>query len=59
MLEQNNRPIVGKPVKLLYMWREVERRANRYGISFKSTPDYPVDPEGLANLVAVVASLEG
>ena len=41
------------------MRRDVERRANRYGIPFKSVPDYPVDPEGLANRVAVVASLEG
>ena len=59
MLEQNNRPFVGKPVKLAYMWRDLERRANRYGIPFRSPPDYPVDPEGLANRVAVVASLEG
>src|SRR5436190_5648453 len=59
MLEQNNRPFVGKPVKLNYMWRDVERRANRYSIPFKSIPTYPVDPEELANRVAVVASLEG
>ena len=59
MLEQNNRPFVGKPVKLAYMWRDLERRANRYGIPFRSPPEYPVDPEGLANRVAVVASLEG
>ena len=59
MIEQNNRPFIGKPVKLQYMWRDVERRANRYGIPFKSIPDYPVDPEGLANRVAVIASLEG
>lgn len=59
MLEQNNRPFVGKPVKLAYMWRDLERRANHYGIPFKSPPEYPVDPEGLANRVAVVASLEG
>jgi 2-hydroxychromene-2-carboxylate isomerase len=59
MIEQNNRPFIGKPVKLKYMWRDLERRANRYGIPFKSIPDYPVDPEGLANRVAVVASLDG
>src|SRR5215475_12185994 len=53
MIEQNNRPFIGKPVKLQYMWRDVERRANRYGIPFKSIPAYPVDPEGLANRVAV------
>jgi 2-hydroxychromene-2-carboxylate isomerase len=59
MIEQNNRPFVGKPVKLTYMWRDVERRANRYGIPFKSIPVYPVDPQELANRVAVVSSLEG
>lgn len=59
MLEQNNRPFVGKPVKLRYMWRDLERRANRYGIPFRSIPDYPVDPDKLANRVAVVASIEG
>lgn len=59
MIEQNNRPFIGKPVKLQYMWRDLERRATRYGIPFRSIPDYPVDPEGVANRVAVVASLEG
>lgn len=59
MLEQNNRPFVGKPVKLRYMWRDLERRAQRYGIPFKSIPDYPVDPDKLANRVAVVAAVEG
>jgi 2-hydroxychromene-2-carboxylate isomerase len=59
MIEQNNRPFIGKPVKLQYMWRDVERRANRYGIPFRSIPPYPVDPEGLANRVATVAALEG
>ena len=59
MIEQNNRPFVGKPVKLAYMWRDVERRAARYGIPFKSIPDYPNDPDELANRVATVASAEG
>ena len=59
MIEQNNRPFIGKPAKLQYMWRDLERRARRYGIPFASIPEYPVDPEGLANRVAVVASLEG
>lgn len=59
MFEQSNRPFIGKPVKLRYMWRDLERRANRHGIAFKTPPDYPVDPERLANRVAVVASLEG
>lgn len=32
MIEQNNRPFVGKPVKTVYMWRDIERRAAMYGI---------------------------
>lgn len=59
MVEQNNRPFVGKPVKMQYMWRDVERRARRHGIAFRSVPDYPVDPDGLANRVAVIAADEG
>ena len=59
MLEQNNRPFVGKPVKLAYMWRDLERRAQRHGIPFASIPDYPNDADELANRVATVAALEG
>jgi len=59
MIEQNNRPFVGKPVKLAYMWRDVERRARRYGIPFTSIPNYPNDVDELANRVATLAALEG
>ena len=58
MLEQNNRPFIGKPVKLRYMWRDLERRAHRHGIAFKSAPEYGGNA-GIANRLAVVASLEG
>lgn len=59
MLEQDNRPFVGKPVKMRYMWRDVERRAKGYGIPFESIPDYPVDSERLAGRIAVIGSLDG
>jgi 2-hydroxychromene-2-carboxylate isomerase len=59
MKEQDNIPFVGKPAKMQYMWRDLERRANGYAIPFRSIPAYPVDPDGLANRVAVVSSLEG
>lgn len=59
MIEQNNRPFVGKPVKLAYMWRDVERRAKRYGIPFAGIPHYPNDADELANRVATLAALEG
>jgi 2-hydroxychromene-2-carboxylate isomerase len=59
MIEQNNIPFRGKPVKMRYMWRDIERRAARYGIPFSGVPPYPVDPEFLANRVGVVAAIEG
>ena len=59
MIEQNNRPFVGKPVKLAYMWRDLERRAGRHGIPFRSIPPYPSDADELANRVATVAATEG
>ena len=59
MLEQNNRPFVGKPVKLAYMWRDLERRALRHGVPFTAIPHYPNDPDELADRVATVAALEG
>ena len=59
MIEQNNRPFVGKPVKLSYMWRDLERRARRHGIPFSSIPDYPNDPDELASRIATLAVIEG
>ena len=59
MLEQNNRPFIGKPVKLAYMWRDLERRAHRHGVPFDSIPNYPNDLDELANRVATLATLEG
>lgn len=34
MVEQSNIPFKGKPMKA-YMWRDIERRAQRYGLSPK------------------------
>jgi 2-hydroxychromene-2-carboxylate isomerase len=59
MFEQNNRPFVGKPVKMAYMWRDLERRALRHGIPFAGIPNYPNDADELAGRVATVAALEG
>jgi 2-hydroxychromene-2-carboxylate isomerase len=59
MTEQNNKPFAGKPVKMAYMWRDLERRAQRHGIAFRSIPPYPVDADGLANRVAALAAVEG
>jgi len=59
MREQNNSPFVGKPAKMRYMWRDLERRATRFGIAFDGPPPYPIDPGELANRVATLAALEG
>jgi 2-hydroxychromene-2-carboxylate isomerase len=59
MIEQNNIPFRGKPVKMRYMWRDIERRAARYGVPFGDIPTYPVDPENLANRVGVLSAIEG
>ena len=58
MLEQDNLPRK-KPVKMQYTWRDVERRAQRYGLEFKPGVPLPVDPDYLGNRVAVVAAQEG
>lgn len=57
--EQNNRPFVGKPVKMKYMWRDLERRAAQHGIAFAGVPPYPVDADRLAHRVATVAVQQG
>lgn len=59
MLEQDNIPFRDKPVKAQYMWRDIERRAVRYGIPFNGVPPYPVDPDNLAGRVGLVAAREG
>jgi len=58
MTEQSNFPR-NNPVKLKYIWRDIERRAARHGFGFTSGLPYPVDPDLLANRVAVLAALEG
>jgi 2-hydroxychromene-2-carboxylate isomerase len=59
MVEQNNIPFKGKPVKSAYMWRDIERRAGMYGLSPKLPATYPLAEFDLANLVAVVGEQEG
>lgn len=59
MREQSNVPFAGKPAKSAYMWRDIERRAQRFGIPFAGVPPYPVDADELANRVATLAAGEG
>ena len=59
MREQNNSPFSGKPAKLNYMWRDIERRAERFEIPFSGAPSYPIDLDERANHVATLAAKEG
>ena len=59
MLEMDNIPFATKPAKAAYMWRDLERRAAGYGLDYRGQPQYPVDPDLLANRVGVLAAKEG
>jgi 2-hydroxychromene-2-carboxylate isomerase len=58
MIEMDNRPM-SKPIKLAYMWRDLERRAAGYLCDFPKRPAYPLKNFDLANRIAVVAAREG
>jgi 2-hydroxychromene-2-carboxylate isomerase len=59
MREQDNIPFATKPVKMQYMWRDLERRAAKFGVPYDGVPPYPIDPAELANHVATLAAREG
>ncbi len=59
MLMQNNIPFRDKPVKAAYMWRDIERRAQRYGLSARLPAPYPLAELTFANQVALVGCAEG
>jgi 2-hydroxychromene-2-carboxylate isomerase len=59
MIEQNNIPFRDKPVKAAYMWRDIARRAEMYGLTPKLPATYPLRESELANRIAVVGSNEG
>jgi len=59
MVEMNNIPFANKPVKARYMWRDIERRAARYGIKAAVPAPYPLAHFDLANRVAIVGRKEG
>jgi 2-hydroxychromene-2-carboxylate isomerase len=54
MIEQNNVPFRGKPVKMNYMWRDIERRAQLYDLPARLPAPYPLLEFDLANKVAIV-----
>ena len=59
MQEMNNVPFATKPIKLAYMWRDIERRALKYGLPIKVPAPYPLKNFDLASRVAVLAEMEG
>jgi 2-hydroxychromene-2-carboxylate isomerase len=59
MREMGNNPFANKPPKLAYMWRDVERRAKRYGIPFAGPAPYPLHDLPRVNRVAVLAFARG
>lgn len=59
MQEMNNIPFAGKPAKEAYMWRDLERRAGKYGLPGSFPVDYPLQEFDRANRIAVLAAREG
>jgi 2-hydroxychromene-2-carboxylate isomerase len=59
MVEQNNIPFKDKPVKTAYMWRDIERRAEAYGLTPSIPAPYPLPGLVLANQVATLGEEEG
>ena len=59
MVEQDNIPFRDKPVKAAYMWRDIERRAENYGLQPVVPAPYPLRELAFANRVAIVGAEEG
>jgi 2-hydroxychromene-2-carboxylate isomerase len=59
MQEMDNNPFAGKPAKERYMWRDLQRRAERLGVSLEVPVAYPLTHFDRANRIAILASQEG
>jgi 2-hydroxychromene-2-carboxylate isomerase len=57
--EMRHVPFADKPAKASYMWRDITRRAQKYGIPVKTPAPYPVRHSITANRVAVLGLQEG
>ena len=57
--EMNHVPFADKPAKMSYMWRDVGRRAEMYGIPASLPAPYPARQSIVANLVALAGMQEG
>ena len=56
MLAMDNIPFSTKPVKARYMWRDVERRAEMYGVPWSGIPIYPLKHLTFVNRIALVGA---
>jgi 2-hydroxychromene-2-carboxylate isomerase len=59
MREMDNIPFSTKPFKAAYMWRDIERRAQMYGLKPRVPAPYPLKEFDWANQVAVLGMQEG
>ena len=59
LMSKGYRPFTGKPMKLAYMWRDMERRSARYGLRPRLPAPYSLDDVALPNRVALVGMQEG
>jgi len=61
MMEMDNIPFTppSKKIKSDYMWRDIERRAQFYGLSPKLPAPYPLTQFDLANKIAILGMNEG
>ena len=57
--EMKHVPFADKPAKAAYMWRDIERRAQMYGIPIRLPTPYPVRDSIGANRVAILGLKEG
>lgn len=59
MMEQAGNPFINNEKKMAYMWRDIERRAVKYGVAAKFPVQYPIEQFELTNQMAVLAAQEG
>jgi 2-hydroxychromene-2-carboxylate isomerase len=59
MIEMDNIPFRTKPVKAAYMWRDIERRAQKYHLPCRVPVPYPLQQWDVANRIAVLGVREG
>ena len=57
--EMKHVPFADKPAKQAYMWRDIERRAHRYGFPVRAPAPYPVRQSVVANRIALLGMEEG